>query len=95
MVRSLLAPASIDAFHVYFPDPWWKKRHHKRRLFQPELCEALAETRDVAIRIHGVHSYGESGTGAELYAKHALDAAGITRVARDFVRSDARTSGAA
>jgi tRNA (guanine-N7-)-methyltransferase len=42
MVRSLLAPASVDAFHVYFPDPWWKKRHHKRRLFQPELCEALA-----------------------------------------------------
>lgn len=42
VVRHLLAPASIDAFHVYFPDPWWKKRHHKRRLFQPELCQALA-----------------------------------------------------
>jgi tRNA (guanine-N7-)-methyltransferase len=31
----------VDAFHVYFPDPWWKKRHQKRRIFQPELCEAL------------------------------------------------------
>lgn len=38
---NLLAPQSIDAFHVYFPDPWWKKRHHKRRLFQPEVCEAF------------------------------------------------------
>jgi tRNA (guanine-N7-)-methyltransferase len=37
----LLASCSIDAFHVYFPDPWWKKRHHKRRLFTPEFCEAL------------------------------------------------------
>ncbi len=59
------------------------------------VVEALSETRGVAIRIHGVHSYGESGTGAELYAKHALDAAGIARVAKDFVRHDSRTSGAA
>jgi transketolase len=59
------------------------------------VVEALAETRDVAVRIHGVHSYGESGTGAELYRKHALDADGIARVARDFLKSDARTSGAA
>jgi len=43
VVRHLLAPASIDAFHVYFPDPWWKKRHYKRRLFQPDLCRRLAE----------------------------------------------------
>src|SRR5688572_25356529 len=44
MVRHLLAPSSIDAFHVYFPDPWWKKRHHKRRIFQPDFCSALART---------------------------------------------------
>jgi len=42
VVRHLLADSSIDAFHVYFPDPWWKKRHHKRRLFQSGFCEALA-----------------------------------------------------
>lgn len=44
IVRHVLSPASVDAYHVYFPDPWWKKRHHKRRLFQPEFCEALART---------------------------------------------------
>jgi transketolase len=54
------------------------------------VVEALAECRDVAIRIHGVHGYGESGTGVELYAKHGLDAAGIARIARDFVRHDSR-----
>ncbi|MFN2425764.1 MAG: transketolase family protein [Candidatus Binatia bacterium] len=59
------------------------------------VVEALSETRDVAIRIHGVHSYGESGTGVELYAKHALDAAGIARIARDFIRSDSRPASAA
>jgi len=58
------------------------------------VVEALAEVRDVAIRIHGVHGYGESGSGADLYAKHGLDAAGIARVARDFIRHDARSGGA-
>jgi tRNA (guanine-N7-)-methyltransferase len=42
ILTHLLAPESVDAVHVYFPDPWWKKRHHKRRLFQPAFCEALA-----------------------------------------------------
>lgn len=32
-----VAPASLHAVHVYFPDPWWKKRHHKRRVFTPEF----------------------------------------------------------
>jgi tRNA (guanine-N7-)-methyltransferase len=30
-----LAPASLDAVHIFFPDPWPKARHHKRRLIQP------------------------------------------------------------
>jgi tRNA (guanine-N7-)-methyltransferase len=29
--------ASVAAVHVYFPDPWWKKRHHKRRVMRPEF----------------------------------------------------------
>lgn len=33
-------PGSIDVLHVYHPDPWPKKRHHKRRLFQPAFVEA-------------------------------------------------------
>jgi tRNA (guanine-N7-)-methyltransferase len=31
---------SVDAIHVYFPDPWWKRRHHKRRLFTEEFAAA-------------------------------------------------------
>ncbi len=43
----LLAPESIDIFHVYFPDPWWKKRHHKRRLFTREFCRGVARSLNV------------------------------------------------
>jgi tRNA (guanine-N7-)-methyltransferase len=35
-----IRPASVDVLHVYHPDPWPKKRHHKRRLFQAPFVEA-------------------------------------------------------
>ncbi len=38
----LLAPASVGNLYVLFPDPWPKKRHHKRRLMKPEVVEAMA-----------------------------------------------------
>lgn len=45
VVRHMLAPQSLDGIHIYFPDPWPKKRHHKRRLIQDafvgELVPAL------------------------------------------------------
>src|SRR5206468_2069904 len=31
--------ASVQAMHIYFPDPWWKKRHHKRRLFTVDFVK--------------------------------------------------------
>ena len=37
-----LPPASVAAFHVLFPDPWWKRRHHKRRLWTAPFVAALA-----------------------------------------------------
>jgi len=38
-----LTPGSVAALHVYFPDPWPKKRHHKRRFFRAENVARLAE----------------------------------------------------
>ena len=34
---------SIDAFHIFFPDPWPKRKQHKRRLLQPSFIEILAQ----------------------------------------------------
>ncbi|MCL2609511.1 MAG: tRNA (guanosine(46)-N7)-methyltransferase TrmB [Treponema sp.] len=42
VVASCLAPASLSGIHVFFPDPWPKKRHHKRRLIQRPFTDALA-----------------------------------------------------
>ena len=37
-----IAPGSLAGIHVYFPDPWPKKRHHKRRLLQAPFVRPLA-----------------------------------------------------
>jgi len=42
VVRDMIAPRTLDAIHVFFPDPWPKKRHHKRRLLQPRFVALLA-----------------------------------------------------
>ncbi len=34
-------PESLAAMHVYFPDPWWKTRHRKRRMIRPEFIEVV------------------------------------------------------
>lgn len=34
LVNTMIAPESLDAVHIFFPDPWPKVRHHKRRLIQ-------------------------------------------------------------
>lgn len=40
-LTEIIEPASVAAAHVYFPDPWWKTRHHKRRIFNPAFLEML------------------------------------------------------
>jgi tRNA (guanine-N7-)-methyltransferase len=42
VLHHMIAPASLAGIHIFFPDPWHKKRHHKRRLIQPELVALLA-----------------------------------------------------
>ncbi len=42
VVHDMIPPASLAGIHIYFPDPWPKKRHHKRRLIQPAFVALLA-----------------------------------------------------
>ncbi|HEY1327071.1 MAG TPA: tRNA (guanosine(46)-N7)-methyltransferase TrmB [Casimicrobiaceae bacterium] len=43
VVHTMIAHDALAGVHVYFPDPWPKKRHHKRRLLQAPFVHALAE----------------------------------------------------
>nr|WP_124081256.1 tRNA (guanosine(46)-N7)-methyltransferase TrmB [Pigmentiphaga humi] len=42
VMRDMIPPGSLAGVHIYFPDPWPKKRHHKRRLIQPPFIALLA-----------------------------------------------------
>lgn len=44
LVRTMIWPESVSVYHLYFPDPWWKRRHRHRRLFQEDFPAALVRT---------------------------------------------------
>ena len=65
VVTEMLAPGSLAGIHVFFPDPWPKKRHHKRRLIQPAFAELLATRLAPGGYLHAATDWQE-------YAEHIL-----------------------
>ena len=66
VLRNMIAPDTFDAVHVFFPDPWPKKRHHKRRLMQPEFVALLVERMKPGAYLHAATDWQE-------YAEQILD----------------------
>jgi len=58
-LRVCVPAGSLRAVHVYFPDPWWKKRHLKRRLFTPDFTVACERALRLGGRLHVVTDVGE------------------------------------
>src|SRR5260221_2965264 len=52
VVTRFVRAASVRAYHVYFPDPWWKRRHHKRRLVSGELAAGFFRTLEPRSGLH-------------------------------------------
>lgn len=71
---------SLDCIQLFFPDPWHKKRHHKRRIVQPEFAQTLRKK----LKVGGVF---HMATDWENYAEHMMEvmsaAAGYQNVAGD------------
>ena len=42
VLTHMISDGSVEGFHIFFPDPWQKKRHHKRRLMNPEFLHLLS-----------------------------------------------------
>lgn len=69
VLNGQIVPASLDEVLVLFPDPWHKKRHHKRRLIQPPFVELIA----TRLRAGGVFRLA---TDWEEYAQQMLEVIG-------------------
>jgi tRNA (guanine-N7-)-methyltransferase len=52
VLQNMIADASLDGVHIFFPDPWHKKRHHKRRLIQAEFVKLLCTKLKVGGYLH-------------------------------------------
>jgi tRNA (guanine-N7-)-methyltransferase len=65
-LQQRVADGALDAVHLYFPDPWPKSRHHKRRLVQAEFVQRVRRT----LRPGG---YLHMATDWQPYAEHMLD----------------------
>jgi len=66
VVRDMVPPGSLAGIHIFFPDPWPKKRHHKRRLLQPPFVAMLASRLETGGYLH-------LATDWEDYAVQMLD----------------------
>jgi tRNA (guanine-N7-)-methyltransferase len=81
VLRDRVAPGSLAGIHVFFPDPWPKKRHHKRRLIQPAFAELAASRLARGGRLHVATDWQE-------YAEHVLQVLcatpGLRNTAADF-----------
>jgi len=82
VLERMIPDAALAALHVFFPDPWPKKRHHKRRLVQPRFVAlAAAKLADGAL----VHLATDWPDYAEQMAALFLDSPSFEASARGFV----------
>lgn len=66
LLRDRLPPSSLDRVMLFFPDPWHKRRHHKRRIVQPDFVALVASR----LRPGGIF---HAATDWEAYAAHMLE----------------------
>lgn len=52
LLGTLLRPGCVSHLHIYCPDPWWKRRHHKRRLFDPTFVPTCARVLAPGGKLH-------------------------------------------
>lgn len=65
VLQQQIADESLDRVQIFFPDPWHKKRHHKRRLIKPEFVQTIVQKLKPGGRIH-------VATDWQNYAEHIL-----------------------
>ena len=61
VMENMLAPGSLDKVLLLFPDPWHKKRHHKRRIVQADFLNAVARTLKTGGILHCATDWAEYG----------------------------------
>ncbi|MDR1276302.1 MAG: tRNA (guanosine(46)-N7)-methyltransferase TrmB [Candidatus Accumulibacter sp.] len=83
VLRDMIAPGALSGIHIFFPDPWPKARHHKRRLIQPPLAAMLTDRLEPGGYVH-------CATDWEDYAEQMLAVFSAERLLRNTADADAK-----
>jgi tRNA (guanine-N7-)-methyltransferase len=87
VLKHQIPPGSLDTVQIFFPDPWHKKRHHKRRIIQPEFVALLAMRIAPGGTLHLATDWKD-------YAEHMLavmrESAAFRNTAADFATRPTR-----
>jgi len=87
VLEHMIAPNTLNGVHIFFPDPWPKKRHHKRRLVQAPFLALLASRMKAGAYVH-------LATDWEDYARQMLDTLSaepaLANTAEGFARASDR-----
>ena len=70
VLDKMIADASLAAIHLFFPDPWPKKRHHKRRLVQPEFAALAARKLAAGGALHAATDWPDYAEHMEVILKN-------------------------
>jgi tRNA (guanine-N7-)-methyltransferase len=97
VLRDRLGPGSLAGVHLYFPDPWHKKRHHKRRLVQPGFVALLGDRLAAGGYFHVATDWPDYAehiravmAGSSAFRLASPDAAPMPALARPRTRFQAR-----
>jgi tRNA (guanine-N7-)-methyltransferase len=83
VVRDMLPDDTLSGIHIFFPDPWPKARHHKRRLVQPDFVQMLKPKLKKGGYIH-------CATDWKAYAEHMLE---VLNAAQGYTNESVEPSG--
>ena len=82
VVNNMLPQNYLDGVHIFFPDPWPKLRHHKRRLIQPEFISLLCKH----LKFDGyIHVATDWDNYADQILKVMNNESNLTNTSKDFV----------
>ena len=92
VLEHMIADESLAGLHLFFPDPWPKKRHHKRRLVQPEFAALVGRKLAPGGLVHAATDWPDYADhmAAVFSGEPLLQAAGAGLVARPQTKFEAR-----
>ena len=82
VLKQCIPDDSLDIFQLFFPDPWPKKKHHKRRILQPSFVELIASK----LKIEGVFHMATDWEHYAISALEVVETSSLKNTSKDYAK---------